>query len=91
MASLTSGKIRSLNSRERGTEFVCVPLFQGSLYPGEGLTNQTLYWSVSDDLGSTWSPPTNPLPPMTNGLPVWSPVLHVEVGPHLQPPKTFQL
>jgi hypothetical protein len=52
-------------------------VFQASFEHYEGSGGQSLFWSTSPD-GKQWTPPETLVP--SEGLPLWSPVLHVEGG-----------
>ena len=52
--------------------------FQGASEKYEGSVEQSIYLSMSHDGGISWSPATAVV--SGDGVPVWSPVLHVEGG-----------
>ena len=54
-------------------------LFQGSPGDAEGSTEQAIFWAISSDGGATWGRHVTLVPP-DRGVPVWAPVLHVEVS-----------
>ena len=53
--------------------------FQASESKHEGVFDQSIFWSTSEDLGSTWKDPV-PLIRSNRKLPMWSPVAHRQDG-----------
>ena len=70
--------LRRISDPTQSNQYACS--VQGSVTCWEGSPQQSLYWSVSSDLGHTWSA-HKLLFQDSSGLPVWGPVLHTEVAP----------